>query len=137
MKRRGVRVVAQRKSWDCGVAALVMLTGESYGDVSAIVRAEVDPRKLRRRGLSIADVVDVASRFGHRLRVVYRSDGYLKKHSDGILGMTGGQMDKAGHWLILKAGVVVDPDGAEVWSVEDYTKRFQCRPTVLLVREDT
>jgi ABC-type bacteriocin/lantibiotic exporter with double-glycine peptidase domain len=132
-RRRGVRVVSQRKGWDCGVACLAMWLQVPYGDVAAMVRAEIDPRKLRRRGMAIADVRAIAEHFGVDVRVVHRSRGYLARNPDGILGVIGGRMDRAGHWVVLKAGAIVDPDGGEVWSVPDYMKRFRCRSTVLLV----
>lgn len=133
MKRRGVRVVAQRKPYDCGVAALAMLIGRPYGDVAALVRELVEPAKLRRRGTTIADLSAIAGRLGASLRPVHRARGYLEAHGAGILGMIGGQMDRAGHWVVWKAGAVVDPDGGEVWALEDYLRRFRCRSTVLLV----
>ena len=39
----------------------------------------------------------------------------------------------AGHWVVLKAGAIVDPDGGDVWGIEDYTKRHKCRTASLLV----
>ena len=133
MKRRGVKVTAQRHDYDCGIAALSMLLREPYGDVAALVREAVEPRKLRRRGMTIGDVQRAAAWFGAELRPVWRRRGYLEDYHSGILGMIGGAMDKAGHWVVLKAGAVVDPDGGEVWALEDYTARHKCRSTVLLV----
>lgn len=137
MKRRtGVKVISQRKDWDCGVACLAMLLKVPYGDVAALVRAEIDPRKLRRRGLVILDMQAMASHLGSPLRLVHRSRAYLSTHRDGILGMVGGEMDRAGHWVVLKAGALVDPDGGEVWDVWEYAARHKARPTVLLVEDE-
>lgn len=138
-RRRGVRAVAQRKSWDCGVACLSMVTERSYGDVAAEARKLVDPRKARKRGLIIADVVTLAKKFGVRLRPVTRKKDYLVGRT-GILGVVGGDMDPSGHWVVLKSGpsgmFIVDPDGAESWDALDYLKKHQARPVTLLVRED-
>lgn len=137
MKRRGVTVLKQRHDWDCGVAALAMLLSHAYGDVAAFARdliaADIlDATKLRRRGLVIHELQILADGFGMPLLPVYRAKDYLIGRT-GILGMLGGEMDPAGHWVVLKAGAVVDPDGGDVWSVEDYTTRHKCRPTTLLV----
>jgi hypothetical protein len=133
VKRRGIRVARQRKDYDCGIACLQMLTGKPYGDVAAFVRRVVDPRKLRRRGLIIAEMMGAARFFGTRIRPVWRRRGYLEDYPNGILGVIGGEMDPAGHWVILKAGTIVDPDGAEVWSVADYMAKHKSRPATLLV----
>lgn len=138
-RRRGVRAVAQRKSWDCGVAALAMLTDRSYGDVAAAARKLVDPSKARRRGLIIPEVVTLAKHFGVKLKAVTRKRDYLVGRT-GILGVIGGTMDPCGHWVVLKSGpsgmFIVDPDGAESWDALDYLKKHQARPVTLLVRED-
>lgn len=136
MKRRGVKVIGQRKNWDCGVACLAMVLGRPYGDVAAVARdliasGYIDATKVRRRGLTIQDVQLIADGFGQALEPVPRAAGYLSGRS-GILGVLGGQMDPAGHWVVLKAGAIVDPDGSEVWSVEDYVSRTKARTVTLL-----
>jgi len=134
-KRRGIKVVRQRKDWDCGVACLTMLLNVPYGDVAAVVRELVDSRLLRRRGMSNADVQAVAERFGLRLELRWRSRDFLLGQT-GILGLKGGKMDAAGHWVILKSGtaslVIVDPDGGESWDAIEYMAKHKARPTVLL-----
>lgn len=132
MKRRGVTVIRQRHDWDCGVAALGMLLGLSYGDVAATARALYGTTRPNKRGLMLYHLEEIAAASGRELRRVYRSSGYLEG-ATGILGMNGGEMCWAGHWVVLKAGAIVDPDGGDVWSVDDYTKRHKCRPATLLV----
>lgn len=112
-----------------------MLLGKPYGDVVTVVRDMV-PEEIRRRvGMRIQDVIDVARVFGADLRKLHRSKGYLNGRT-GILGVIGGGMDKAGHWVLVKNEVIADPDDGTLWSVEDYKRRHKCRTTVLLVRED-
>lgn len=132
MRRRGVKVVAQRRNWDCGVASLAMLLGVPYGDVSAAVRARYG--KAPRRGLGIYHLEELANLLGFALRRIYKRAGYLDGQS-GVLGMNGGTMCWAGHWVVLKGGAIVDPDGAEVWGVDDYTRQHKCRTATLLVRD--
>jgi hypothetical protein len=137
-KRRGVTVVRQRHDWDCGISAVAMLLGKPYGDVAAVTRELVDPRKIRQRGLVIGEVQDIAARFGVCLDRVYRRKGNAHLNGrTGILGMNGGEMDKAGHWVILKSGpcgrFIVDPDGGESWDVDDYIRKHRARPATLLV----
>jgi len=128
-----IKVTKQRHDWDCGIATLAMLLDKSYGDVALVVRDLVDPVKLRRRGTIIADMQLAAASFGVPLKLVWRKEGYLDGQT-GILGMKGGEMDKAGHWVIVKEGkVIVDTDN-EVWGLDDYLKKFKCRSTILLVK---
>ncbi len=130
---RCVKVIPQRKDWDCGIAALAMLTGKPYGDVSHIVRETVRDPKLKQRGLLLRQVEDVAAALGMPLQRVYRSKGYLAQ-ATGILGVNGGMCDPHGHWVVLKDGMVFDPSGAEAWAVADYLRAGKCRPATLLVR---
>lgn len=133
MTRTGVVVIRQRKSWDCGIAALAMLLDVPYGDVSAVVRRIVEQPK--RKGLLLYHLEAVSRELGYPLRRIYRKQDYLE-NATGILGLNGGQMDKHGHWVVIKGGSIVDPDGGEVWNGLDYLKRFKARPATLLVRED-
>lgn len=130
--RRGVKLVAQRKDWDCGVAALAMLLALPYGDVSAAVRSVVTGPRLKSRGLILKEAEAVAAYLGHPLRRVYRRRDYLTGQV-GMLGLIGGQMDRAGHWVVVKNDQILDPDGGEVWSVEDYLVKHKARPCTLLV----
>jgi ABC-type bacteriocin/lantibiotic exporter with double-glycine peptidase domain len=135
-KRRGIKVVSQRKPWDCGLACLAMLTGEPYGDIVVVARDLVDPIKARRRGLIIPDMLLVAGVFGMRLRPIRKQKDYLVGRT-GILGLVGGDLDRSGHWVMLKAGAIVEPDASppEVWSVLDYLAEHKARLATLLVED--
>ncbi len=109
-----------------------MVLARPYGDIAAVARTLIDPAKARRRGLVIADMQMVADSFGIALVPVHRKRDYLVGRT-GILGVIGGEMDRAGHWVALKAGAIVDPDGSEVWDVDDYMARHKARPATLLV----
>lgn len=131
-RRRGVKVTAQRHDWDCGVASLAMLLGLSYGDVAAAARSIWGTTMPSRRGLGIYHLEEMAEALGRTLRRVYRRDSYLVDQT-GVLGLNGGSMSWAGHWAVLKAGAIVDPDGGEVWTVSDYLAVTKARTATLLV----
>ena len=133
MKRRGITVTRQRHGWDCGVAALAMLLGIPYGDVAAAARHLWGSTKPSRRGLGIYHLEQMAEHLGRRLVRVYRMKGDYLDGRTGVLGINGGAMCWAGHWVVLKAGAIVDPDGGEVWARGDYFKRTKSRPATLLV----
>jgi ABC-type bacteriocin/lantibiotic exporter with double-glycine peptidase domain len=125
------KVIRQRKDWDCGVASIAMLLGVDYRDVSATVAAIIDDPKLKKRGLILYQLEDVIAAFGFETKRVYRKKDYLDG-ANGILGMNGGNMDAAGHWVVVKDGMILDPDDASVSSLEDYIKENNCRPATLV-----
>jgi ABC-type bacteriocin/lantibiotic exporter with double-glycine peptidase domain len=139
-RRRGLRVVAQRKNWDCGVAALASLLDEPYGDIAAAVRELFPDRQaiIRRYGLNVSETEKVAAHLGTSLVRRYRNKDYrYLDNGTGILGIFSPKMPTAGHWVVLKDGThIVDPDGAEIWKLDDYLKHWGARPTTLLARED-
>lgn len=127
----GVKVIPQRKRWDCGVASLAMLLAVPYGDVSAATRRIVVGY---RNGMTIRAMEAVAEELGKPLTRVYRKKDYLA-NATGILGLLwDGSKDK-GHWVVVKGGAIVEPDGGEVWDAIDYMTRHKARPATLLVRE--
>lgn len=130
-KATGITVVSQRKEYDCGLACLAMLLGMSYGDVAQKVKEIIDPKSLRRRGLILRDVETLLEAWGHVPTRHYKSKGYLEG-ATGILGLNGGLCDPCGHWVIIKNGMIIDPSGGEVWSVDDYCKQAKCRTAALV-----
>lgn len=132
----GVKVVKQRKDFDCGIAAMAMLFNLEYGEISAVCRALFGSTKPNKRGLLLYHLEEMANQLGTNLSRVYRSKNYMSDKT-GILGMNGGQMDAAGHWVVLKDGnTIIDPDDGTVWTVNDYVSKHKCRPATLLVKEN-
>jgi hypothetical protein len=114
------------------VASLAMLLAVPYGDVSAATRRVVVGYRY---GLTIRAMEAVAEELGKPLVRVYRKKDYLR-NATGILGLLWeGSKDK-GHWVVVKGGAIVEPDGGEVWDALEYMKRHGARPATLLVRED-
>lgn len=131
-KRRCVTVVPQKHDFDCGVAALASLYSIPYGDVSAVARALFGTTKPTKRGLGLYHLEEMAEALGRPLRRIYRRPDYLESRT-GVLGLNGGSMCWAGHWTVLKNGVIVDPDGGEVWTVSEYLRSTGSKPATLLV----
>lgn len=127
----GTRVLNQHHDWDCGVTAIAMLLGVAYGDVAQVVKDNIKDPLLKRRGLILRQLEQVLKVFGFNTRRVYRREGYLDEAS-GILGLNGGLCGPHGHWVVLKAGMILDPSGGEAWEIDDYFKTAACRPATLL-----
>lgn len=133
-KKAGIKVVSQKKDYDCGIAAMAMLLDASYGDVSAVVRSLYGSTKPNKRGLMIYHMEGIAEAMGAPLKRAYKAKNYLSGKT-GILGMNGGTMDTAGHWVILKDGdTIIDPDDGSVYKLYDYIEENKCRPATLLVK---
>jgi hypothetical protein len=136
-KPKGIKVTPQRKNWDCGIAALAMLLSKEYADVSAAGRARFTAERLKRNGMTIYEVEELAELFGFKLKRHYKGNSYLEGKT-GILGLNEGKPPKRhnGHWVVLKDGThIVDPDGGEIWGLEDYLKKFDRRTATLLTIE--
>jgi ABC-type bacteriocin/lantibiotic exporter with double-glycine peptidase domain len=138
-KSAGIKVVPQKKDYDCGIAAMAMLLEKTYGDVSIAVRALYGTTKPNKRGLMLYHMEEIAEELGAKLKRVRKAKNYLSGKT-GILGMNGGTMSAAGHWVILKDGdTIIDPDeglhGA-VYKLYDYIEECKCRTATLLTLDD-
>lgn len=125
-------VIPQRTEWDCGVASVAMLLGIPYNDVRDAVYKIIDDPKLKKRGLILKQVEQILKHYGFKSKKVHKKEGYLEG-ATGILGLLGGCCDPAGHWVVLKDGMIIDPSGGEAHEVDDYMKEGKCRPATLLV----
>lgn len=136
MKIQPMRVTRQRSDSDCGVACLSMILDKDYGDIICVVR-DLYPEGLR-HGLGIVHLEAIAARFQKRFRRVYRSREYLMDRPTGILAVLGGVIDKAGHWVVLKDGVVIEPwhEKRPIYGLAEYLQMNKCRTATLLILED-
>ena len=126
---------AQRKGYDCGVAALASFLGTTYED--AYVAAVATSTDFKRRlGLTIPDMITMAAGFGRRLvRVHYRRVD-LDEHV-GVLGVNWHQSQwrkhgATGHWVVLRAGTIIDPAGPSYGDAHDYLTANRGRAGTLL-----
>lgn len=131
------RIYTQRRSNDCGVAALASLLGCSYEDVY-VAAVKMSPAFRKRDGLSIPNLLKMASALGAPLtRVHYRKvDLYL--HS-GILGVNWDQRDWkkrgcTGHWVVLHQGTIIDPADSSYSDAATYLHAHRGRAGTLLAR---
>jgi hypothetical protein len=124
-------VIKQKKDWDCGVAALAMLLALEYKDVAKEV---IDDPKLTSRGLILRQVEELIVHFGFTPKRIYKKKDYLDG-ATGILGMNGGTMSSAGHWVVIKDGVIIDPDDGTVSTPEEYIEANKCRPATIVAIE--
>jgi ABC-type bacteriocin/lantibiotic exporter with double-glycine peptidase domain len=119
-KNAGIKVVVQKRSYDCGLAAMAMLAGVPYGDVSAVARLLYEPKRLK-NGLAVYQLEAIGERLDVPLKRIYKSKGYLTGKT-GILGINWGKSgDARGHWVVLKDGdTVIDPEDGSVHKLFDY-----------------
>lgn len=127
-----MKVIQQRKDWDCGVASIAMLLGVPYADVSRVVRENIDDPKLHSRGLILRQIEQVLKLFKMTSKRIYRKEGYLDG-ATGILGLNGGLCGPAGHWVVVKDGMIIDPSDSTVLTPEEYIKATKSRPATLLI----
>lgn len=126
-----VTVVRQRGNWDCGIAALAMVLQKQYADVSYPVR-ELIP-VMPRRGLGLRHLKALAASFGVHLHCHYKSKDYLRQFKGvGILSINGGAMCWAGHWVVIKNDVVIDPDDERIYSLTEYLQQHKATTGALL-----
>jgi len=131
VKPTPVTVVKQRKEWDCGVAALAMVLRKPYGDISHAVRLTIPV--LPRRGLGLYHLERLARHFGRTFHRIYKRRDYLTQFKGvGILGVEGEQFAWSGHWVVVKDGVVIDPDNDYVYGLDEYFRVHKAKPLTLL-----
>lgn len=116
-----MKLMAQRRDFDCGVASLAMLYRLKYEDVYHVAISVVPPSKIRRVGIQGYELETIARRFKRPLRRLHYRRVDLENHI-GILSINYAYQ-KVGHWVVLHQGTVLDPSDAEVWDAEDYVRQ--------------
>lgn len=126
-----VRLIQQRASGDCGVAALATLLSAvcGYEDVF-LAAAAVERVKRGRAGLRNRELVAIARRLGLELTPTkaFNLDG-----DAGVLRIYANHTNRGGHWVAVRYGLIWDPapDGyAAPW--REYAARHGARFGALL-----
>lgn len=134
-----MKIHAQRKEHDCGVAALASFLGTTYEDMY-VAAAAVSPTFLQRQGLTIGEMIRMARAFGRRLvRLNYR-----RVDLDEHVGILGVNWDRSvwkrhgaqGHWVVLRAGTIIDPVGPSHYDSDEYLVSNKGRVGTLLQLRD-
>lgn len=131
-----IQLVAQRRSFDCGVAVISMWAHMRYEDVF-VAAVQTAPRWKRSGGLSTRQLIAIAQRVGRHLVPVNYRKVDLEEHT-GILGINWNKPKNHGadgHWVVLFEGVIVDPSGPEVWDAASYLQVNNGRAATLLVEK--
>jgi ABC-type bacteriocin/lantibiotic exporter with double-glycine peptidase domain len=126
---------AQRQGHDCGVAALASFVGARYEDMYCAAIAASDSF-MRREGLSIPEMIRMAKGFGRTLVKVHYRHVDLDEHI-GILGVNWHRSQwkrhgACGHWVILRAGTIIDPAGPSYADATEYLAINKGRAGTLL-----
>ena len=141
MPRRATRRVAthamqaQRRTHDCGVAALASYFNIAYEEI--FVAAVAQSRSFAGgAGLSIPEMIAIAKAFGRKLERVHYRQVDLEEHS-GILGVNWDrsmwkQHGGTGHWVLLRTGTILDPVGFRFADATDYLTLMKGRVGTLL-----
>jgi hypothetical protein len=115
------------------VAALAFYCGLSYEDVFvAAVRAV--PRGQVRQGLWVRQQVKTARLLGRTLVRVHWRKVDLEE-SNGVLNLIGKK--GRGHAVVLRNGLIVDPEGPTILEADEYLKLHGWRVGTLLVEKGT
>lgn len=121
-----LRLCQSRTENDCGIVALVCITGASYEDVLRAV-CEVDPKHQGRNGLWVRQLEDAARKLGCPLR---RRRKYDLDEDTGLLSLS--METPPDHIVLLVRGTVYESDGT-LWEPDVFLKHRKATPGVLLV----
>ncbi len=133
-----MKIHAQRRSHDCGVAALASYLGVTYED-AYVAAAAASPSFLKRNGLTIREMLVMASAFGRPLKRLHYSRVDVEEHT-GILGVNWHKSmwrvhGCQGHWVVLRRGTIIDPVGPSHDDAADYLAVNKGRVGTLLMEE--
>jgi ABC-type bacteriocin/lantibiotic exporter with double-glycine peptidase domain len=127
-----LRVHAQRGEGDCSIACLAMLLNVSYED--ALQAMTNVAHNAHRRGAWEKQIVAGALKLGTTL---VKRKLVAMEHSTGVLCVTvaGDDDRRVKHVVVLRWGLLFDPDGGTVWEPETYIATKQAKVGNLLTRE--
>lgn len=130
-----MKVHAQRRGHDCGVAALASLLGTTYEDMY-VAAVAASPSFVERNGLSVAEMLKMAKAFGRPLKRVDFRRVDLDEHV-GVLGVNWAKSEwkrhgATGHWVVLRCGTIIDPAGPSYDDAHDYLATNKGRVGTLL-----
>jgi len=119
--------VMQKFTWDCGIACLQMLTGQSYVDIRKKIRYKMPV------GLSLRELRSVSKRLGFPLSFSKEVD-----HDDvGILFLVHSLDPTDGHVVVFAKGTIYNPAQGQWWTdVDSYLAQTGYEKRGILQRRD-
>ena len=127
-----IEPLIQKDVSDCGIAALAMILGEPYRNVSAIALKIC--KKPHERGMYTTDVMRVAKSFGCPLlkQLFIPDEGDYKT---GILVLRRKKKGKIEqHFAVLFQGVLVNPADCLIWDLDTFLTRGSWKVVAILER---
>ena len=133
-----MRVIRQRESWDCAVAAINMVAPWMDYEAIRLTVAMVEPKWQGRRGLYVREVIEVAARLGVALEPTRRpaaletSTGVLRVYWDHRSQRA--KANPGGHAVAVERAWIYDPMTGNALPWRDYQARHGASLGTLLVR---
>jgi ABC-type bacteriocin/lantibiotic exporter with double-glycine peptidase domain len=111
-----IEVIVQKTAADCGIAALAMLTGNTYVNVSACV---LQLNAALANGMSLMQLRRLSKSIGWPLvKKEFMDDG----EQIGLVSLSRGK--EAGHVVVYAEGIIIDPANGLLWlDVQAYLKQ--------------
>lgn len=118
-------MIRQRKSGDCGIAALANFAELSYEDVYVVV-AKIDPAYRGGHGLYNRDIIEASRALGIPLTPTRKYD---LDDDEGVLRVSfkGGP-----HFVCVKHGIIFCPTDGMAYPWREYLERYKASPMTLL-----
>ena len=109
-----LEVIVQRREGDCAIAAVAMLTGTPYRLAGDVAR-HLTKRLVHTTGLTTREILRLSARLGVPLTPGRPID---LEDASGLLIVHGA--DQEYHTVVLFHGVIVDPLGGMLYTIEAY-----------------
>lgn len=122
--------IVQKDIADCGIAALAMVLGRSYREVSEI--AQLVGKKPHSRGLHTTEIDRIAKHFGGAFK---RQRIITNEEATGLLVLERGRKpNREFHIAALFQGVVINPADGLVWDFDTYLTQGEWKVSAILER---
>jgi ABC-type bacteriocin/lantibiotic exporter with double-glycine peptidase domain len=126
-----MNIIKQRANGDCGIASLAMFLEMTYEDVY-VAFAKLDAVTRGKAGTHGYEVIAAAKSLGCKLTPTRKYD---LDDDEGVLRVrwnSGERAKTGGHWVAIKAGLILCPSDALAVPWREYMERFDGRPCSLL-----
>ena len=125
-----IRFVGKQATSDCGIAALAMYLGKTYEDVLTVAAMVTKNKRVHRSGVFATELMRIAEQLNITLIQKRRWD---LETAFGVLFVDVHQGNR--HAVLLKDGLIYDPDDLTIWDAEVYFEQQGCKPQLLLTEK--